>query len=64
VIGRDNAKVSLTEGGTTLATTDLWPRGIWEHTIETTGAGGRCTFVLSSSSLVHLSEFRWTRARG
>ena len=28
-IGRDNTKLTLARDGTTVATTDLWPRGVW-----------------------------------
>jgi hypothetical protein len=60
-IGRDNAKLTLAQDGTAVATADLWPHGVWERTLETTGSHGRCTFSLSASSLVHLSEFSWVR---
>ena len=28
----------------TVASYDLWPRGVWEHELETTGETGRSTF--------------------
>jgi hypothetical protein len=62
-IGRDDSKLTLARDGTTVATYDIWPRGAWEQRIATDAGGGRCTFALSSTSLVHLDEFSWTPAR-
>ena len=61
-IGRANTTLSLARDGTTVATTDLWPHGVWSQTLETSAGDGRCTFSLSSSSLVHLQQFEWTPA--
>ena len=46
-IGRDNTKLTLARDGTTVATTDLWPRGVWSQTIPTTSAGDRSLHVLA-----------------
>jgi hypothetical protein len=62
-VGRDDTKLTLARDGTTVATYDLWPRGVWEQTIPTEAGSGRCTFSLSSGSLVHLEDFSWTPAR-
>jgi hypothetical protein len=62
-VGRDDTKLTLARDGTTVATFDLWPRGVWERAIPTEAGSGRCTFSLSSSSLVHLDDFSWTSAR-
>jgi hypothetical protein len=61
-IGRDNETLRLSENGTQITTTNLWPDGVWEQRIRTPAAGahGRCTFSLSSTSLVHLAAFTWT----
>lgn len=61
-IGRDNETLTLSEGGTQLTTTNLWPGGVWEQSVTTPAspAGRRCTFSLASTSLVHLSAFAWT----
>jgi hypothetical protein len=61
-VGRDNETLKLSEGANQVATTNLWPDGVWEQRITTpaSSAGGRCTFSLASSSLVHLSTFTWT----
>jgi hypothetical protein len=60
-VGRDDETLRLAEGGDTLATTTLWPDGVFEQTIATPARppGGRCTFSLTSSSLVHLQAFGW-----
>jgi hypothetical protein len=62
-VGRDDAKLTLAKDGTTVATYDLWPRGVWEQTVTTPPGSGRCTFSLSSSSLVHLDDFSWNPTR-
>jgi hypothetical protein len=61
-VGRDDAKLTLARDGTTVATYDLWPRGVWEQAVTTPPGSGRCTFSLSSSSLVHLDDFSRTPA--
>ena len=61
-VGRDDTKLTLASNGTTVATFDLWPRGEWKQTIQTPAGSKRCTFSLSSSSLVHLRRFTWTPA--
>jgi len=61
-VGRDNTMLTLSRGSTTVATYKLWPHGVWDKTIQTPAGGRRCTFSLSSSSLVHLDEFDWTPA--
>jgi hypothetical protein len=34
---------------------------VWEHTVQTPVArGARCTFSLSTTSLVHLAAFAWS----
>ncbi len=60
-IGRDNETLRLSQNGNPVAQTRLWPEGVWEQTIQTPAAtGARCTFSLSTTSLVHLSVFAWT----
>jgi hypothetical protein len=60
-IGRDNETLRLAENGNPVAQTRLWPDGVWEQTVKTpAAAGARCTFSLSTTSLVHLSSFEWT----
>jgi hypothetical protein len=59
-VGRDNETLRLSQGGAQVAETDLWPGGIWEQSIPTDGTGGRCTFALNTTSLVHLQTFTWT----
>jgi hypothetical protein len=61
-VGRDDTTLTLASNGTTVATFDLWPRGVWKQTIPTPPGSTRCTFSLSSSSLVHLRRFTWTPA--
>ena len=58
-VGRDNAKLTLTQDGAAVTSTELWPHGVWEHTLETGDGAGRCTVSLATTSLVHLSEFNW-----
>jgi hypothetical protein len=62
-VGRDDTTVRLARDGQPVATFKLWPYGVWEQTIPTAAGSGRCTFSLSSSSLVHLRRFAWTPAR-
>jgi len=54
--------VQLSKDGAEIATTPLWPGGVWEQTVATpaTRRGGRCTFSLATTSLVHLATFSWT----
>ena len=60
-IGRDNETLRLSQDGNQLTTTTLWPDGVWEQTVRTPARpGGRCTFSLESTSLVHLDTFEWT----
>jgi len=61
-VGRDNETVRLSENGTQVAETQLWPQGVWEHTIDTPArpSGSRCAFSLSTTSLLHLAAFGWT----
>jgi hypothetical protein len=61
-IGRDNETVRLSENGAQVSQTQLWPQGVWEYTITTPArpAGSRCTFTLSTTSLLHLAAFGWT----
>jgi hypothetical protein len=60
-IGRDNETLQLSQDGNPIAQTQLWLQGVWEHTVRTPhAAGARCTFSLSTTSLVHLSVFSWT----
>src|SRR5581483_2856354 len=61
-IGRDNETVKLSQGANEVATTTLWPDGVWEQTLQTPASGHRCTFSLSTTSLVHLAAFTWTPA--
>jgi hypothetical protein len=58
-VGHDDTQLTLTRDGKTVATTTLWPHGVWEQTIPTSAGPGRCTFSLSSSSVVHLQNFSW-----
>src|SRR5205823_2447758 len=60
-VGRDNETLRLAENGNHLTTTELWPDGVWEQTVRTprSRAGSRCTFSLSTTSLVHLATFAW-----
>jgi hypothetical protein len=60
-IGRDNETLQLSENGTPLTQTRLWLEGVWEHTVRTpAAANARCTFSLSTTSLVHLAVFDWS----
>jgi hypothetical protein len=60
-IGRDNETLRLSENGNPVATTHLWREGVWEQTIQTPAATGtRCSFSLSTTSLVHLAAFGWS----
>jgi hypothetical protein len=59
-IGRDNETVKLSHGANEVATTTLWPDGVWEQTLQTPANGHRCTFALSTTSLLHLATFAWT----
>jgi hypothetical protein len=63
-VGRDNETLTLSEGGSQLTTTNLWPEGVWEQSVTTPAApaGARCTFSLASTSLVHLAAFEWNPA--
>jgi hypothetical protein len=61
-VGRDNTKLTLSRDGTTVSSTALWPRGVWTQTLETSAGDGRCTFTLSSTSLVHLEQLEWMPA--
>jgi hypothetical protein len=63
-VGRDNETLKLARDGNPVAETDLWPQGVWEQTIQTPARprGSRCSFSLTSSSLVHLQTFRWSPA--
>jgi hypothetical protein len=62
-IGRDNETLRLSENGNPVTHTQLWPQGVWEQTVKTPKAeGARCTFSLSTTSLVHLSVLAWTPA--
>jgi hypothetical protein len=61
-VGRDNETLQLSQGGTVVTQTRLWPHGVWEYSVDTPAraAGARCTFSLSTTSLVHLTTFAWT----
>jgi hypothetical protein len=60
-IGRDNETLHLAKNGIPVTQTQLWPEGVWELTVKTpAAAGARCTYSLSTTSLVHLSVFAWT----
>jgi hypothetical protein len=61
-IGRDNETLRLARDGTPVTSTSLWPQGVWEQSLSTPAEppGRRCTFSLTSSSLVHLATFTWT----
>jgi hypothetical protein len=61
-IGRDNETLRLARNGTPVASTSLWPDGVWEQSVATAAAppGTQCTFTLTSSSLVHLATFEWS----
>jgi hypothetical protein len=60
-IGRDNETLQLSENGNPVTQTQLWLDGVWEHTVHTpAAAGARCTFSLSTTSLVHLAVFDWS----
>jgi hypothetical protein len=60
-IGRDNETLQLAENGNPITHTQLWPEGVWELTVKTPAAkDARCTFSLSTTSLVHLSVFAWS----
>jgi hypothetical protein len=60
-IGRDNETLQLSENGNPVTQTQLWPEGVWELSVKTPAAkNARCTFSLSTTSLVHLSVFAWT----
>jgi hypothetical protein len=63
-IGRDNESLQLAQDGNQVATTRLWPGGVWEQTLRTHAAspGSQCQFALATTSLVHLSTFTWTPA--
>jgi hypothetical protein len=59
-IGRDNETLQLSENGNPVTQTRLWREGVWEFTVKTPKAArARCTFSLSTTSLVHLSVFAW-----
>jgi hypothetical protein len=60
-VGQDQETLQLFEDGNPVARTRLWPGGTWEQTVATpAAAGGRCTFAVTSSSLVRLARFAWT----
>jgi hypothetical protein len=61
-IGRDNESVQLSRDGNQLATTELWPGGVWEQTVRTRSMppGSQCQFAVATTSLVHLDTFTWT----
>jgi len=63
-IGHSNETLRLMRDSTPVATTQLWPQGVWEQTISTPaaapGSADRCTFTLSSTSVVQLTTFAWT----
>jgi hypothetical protein len=61
-IGRDNESVQLAQNGNQIATTTLWPGGVWEQTVRTRAAspGTQCQFSVATTSLVHLATFAWT----
>jgi hypothetical protein len=62
-VGRDNETLQLSQNGDPVAKTQLWLEGVWEQTIVTPpSTGGRCSFSLSTTSLVHLATFEWTPA--
>ena len=58
-VGRDNTTLTLARDGATVATSDLWPRGVWQQTVPTANGSRHCAFTLSSTSLVHLERFDW-----
>ena len=60
-VGRDNETLRLSENGNQLTQTQLWLQGVWEQTVKTPAAHrARCTFTLSTTSLVHLAAFEWS----
>jgi hypothetical protein len=61
-IGRDNESLQLAREGNEVATTQLWPGGVWEQTLRTPAArpGSECHFSVATTSLVHLATFSWT----
>jgi hypothetical protein len=61
-IGRDNESVQLRQEGNEVATTTLWPGGVWQQTLRTRAAprGADCHFAVATTSLVHLATFSWT----
>ena len=61
-IGRDNESLRLARDGHQIATTSLWPGGVWEQTLRTPPAspGTQCEFSVVTTSLVHLATFSWT----
>jgi hypothetical protein len=61
--GRDDTRLTLALNGAAVATTDLWPHGVWSETVPTSAGEGRCTLSLSVCSLVHLEQLSWTPAR-
>lgn len=60
-VGRDNESLQLSSDGAPVVTTKLWPNGVWEQSIRTPARGPlhRCSFSLSTTSLVHLATFAW-----
>jgi hypothetical protein len=61
-VGRDDESLQLSQNGNQIATTTLWPGGVWEQTVRTpaTSPGSQCQFAVATTSLVHLATFRWT----
>jgi hypothetical protein len=59
-VGREHATLTLARDGRTIGRFEIWPRGVWEQTVDTSAGDGKCRFSLSTTRPVHLRAFAWT----